>query len=325
MDTYMEMDSNQQTEENEQMVIKLKECPRCRTPIRKNIRYGCHVNRSRAAIEMVKEKMNGQRADIARQREALKIQLSMNKDLYKNLRMEVNYVKVRLEAPHLIVHDLVVVENMIGFMERAEKLLKVQREAMTVEQSARFGVKVERFLRWLVNPQQKFSEQQVSDLQDELERLVHLAELNGRCKVAEDRGQMDKIQAEADAIRQVLERIGPLTEEDQVGVKQALKDLDDRLPYTGLGISDEERQMIVSAVNMKPGHWYKCPNGHVYLITECGGAMVSRRCPDCDATIGGGNHALASGNQVASEMDGARHAAWSEAFNLLNFDQNNLW
>ena len=79
--------------------------------------------------------------------------------------------------------------------------------------------------------------------------------------------------------------------------------------------------MIVSAMKMRPGHWHKCPNGHVYLIADCGGAMQNRRCPDCAATIGGSNHTLASGNQVASEMDGAQHPAWSEANNLLNFGQ----
>ena len=75
---------------------------------------------------------------------------------------------------------------------------------------------------------------------------------------------------------------------------------------------------------MPPGSRKKCPNGHVYINAECGGAMESRRCPDCDATIGGQSHALASGNQVASEMDGAQHAAWSEGNNLLNFDQLDL-
>ncbi|KAJ3603008.1 hypothetical protein NHX12_030752, partial [Muraenolepis orangiensis] len=62
MDTYMTMD--QRSEEDEQMVIKLKECPRCRTPIRKNLRYGSHINRSLAEIEKVKEKINGHQATI---------------------------------------------------------------------------------------------------------------------------------------------------------------------------------------------------------------------------------------------------------------------
>jgi len=63
-------------------------------------------------------------------------------------------------------------------------------------------------------------------------------------------------------------------------------------------------------MGMKQGHWYKCPNGHIYLITECGGAMEESRCNECGAAIGGGSHRLRSDNQVASEMDGAMRSAW---------------
>jgi len=38
-------------------------------------------------------------------------------------------------------------------------------------------------------------------------------------------------------------------------------------------ITDAERKEIVRAMGYKQGHWYKCPNGHIYIITECGGAM----------------------------------------------------
>ena len=56
---------------------------------------------------------------------------------------------------------------------------------------------------------------------------------------------------------------------------------------------------------------YKCPNGHIYAIGECGGAMQESQCPECGAKIGGRSHTLTSGNSVAREMDGARFAAWS--------------
>jgi len=73
-------------------------------------------------------------------------------------------------------------------------------------------------------------------------------------------------------------------------------------------------------MDLSAGHWYKCPNGHIYAIGECGGAMQESRCPECNATIGGTNHSLAQGNAHAGEFDGSRHAAWSEAANLANFD-----
>lgn len=49
-------------------------------------------------------------------------------------------------------------------------------------------------------------------------------------------------------------------------------------------------------------HWYQCPNGHVYTIGECGGAMQQSTCPECGAIIGGLSHALNSQNSVAHDF-----------------------
>ena len=74
MDTYMGMDDNRQANEEEEVAIKLKDCPKCRTPIRKNLRYGTHINRSLTEIEKVKEKINGCPTDIAQKKLALQEQ-----------------------------------------------------------------------------------------------------------------------------------------------------------------------------------------------------------------------------------------------------------
>ena len=63
-------------------------------------------------------------------------------------------------------------------------------------------------------------------------------------------------------------------------------------------LTPEERVMIAKAMNFSQGHWYKCPNGHIYAIGECGGAMEQRSCPECGVIIGGRHHTLAQGNQV---------------------------
>jgi hypothetical protein len=51
--------------------------------------------------------------------------------------------------------------------------------------------------------------------------------------------------------------------------------------------------------------------------------MEEAKCPECGSKIGGRQHRLLSNNTLASEMDGARHAAWSDRANNLgnwNFD-----
>ncbi|XP_073324275.1 NFX1-type zinc finger-containing protein 1 [Pagrus major] len=320
MDTYMGMDDNQQPNEGEEVAIKLKQCPKCRTPIRKNLRYGSHINSSLAQIEMVKMKINGDQADIKKQRKTLQKQWKDNLLTYA---MDDQYafmnIKSQLERSYLTANDLWVVENKMDFLVRVAKLEKIQKENMLLSQSFTLEKYLSQFVRWLSRSYVKFTDQQVHDLQRELQRITLLTEINVRCDMAYKRGQSTNIQSEVQKIRQVLEKSGQFTERDQDRVKDAMKELDRKLPPTGLGITEQEREMIVSAMKMKPGHWYKCPNGHVYLITECGGAMEERQCPDCRATIGGASHTLASGNKVASEMDGSQHAAWSEANNLLNF------
>ncbi|CAD7696269.1 unnamed protein product [Ostreobium quekettii] len=58
----------------------------------------------------------------------------------------------------------------------------------------------------------------------------------------------------------------------------------------------------VSNATYGSGHVYRCPNGHVYIIGECGRAWEEARCAECGATIGGRNHKLASGNAAADDM-----------------------
>lgn len=63
------------------------------------------------------------------------------------------------------------------------------------------------------------------------------------------------------------------------------KDLE-KLLKTGMGITEVERMEIVKALDMTQGHWFKCPNGHLYAIGECGGAMETAKCNECGAAIG---------------------------------------
>ncbi|TNM88642.1 hypothetical protein fugu_004896 [Takifugu bimaculatus] len=324
MDIYMEVDGHSQINGGEEVAIKLKECPKCRTPIRKNRRYGSHINRCLAEIEMVKQKIHGNLLDMEEQRAALQKQWGEQISTLE-LDMPAEYIKIEkhLGDKYHTANDLWSLENKMDFLIRFAKLRNILEGLMLPEQT--FTSKaLEQFKSWLDGTQQRFTEQQVFDLKRELQRLILLTELEARCSKAEKRGESQRIQAEVQTVREVLEKNGQFTELDESRAEDAMKDLDSLLPSSGLGITEEERNMIVSTMKMAPGHWYKCPNGHVYVITECGGAMESRQCPDCSATIGGDSHRLASGNNVATEMDGSLHPAWSENNNLLNYDDLNI-
>ncbi|THH30127.1 hypothetical protein EUX98_g4067 [Antrodiella citrinella] len=70
-------------------------------------------------------------------------------------------------------------------------------------------------------------------------------------------------------------------------------------------VSLQEMTDIVKALNFSHrGHFYKCPNGHTFVITECGGAMETARCPECGEAIGGSDHSLNSTNTRDTQMEG---------------------
>ena len=62
---------------------------------------------------------------------------------------------------------------------------------------------------------------------------------------------------------------------------------------------------------IRSGGWFRCGNGHLYAIGNCGGAMEEKICPEdgCGLVIGGENHRSAPGNAHAN-IDGSTHPAW---------------
>ncbi len=71
-----------------------------------------------------------------------------------------------------------------------------------------------------------------------------------------------------DSMQYLTKKAGPFTTEDQQKFDSLLKQLEHLNNLPGLGITERERVAIVSALSMGKGHWYVCPKGHPYVITE---------------------------------------------------------
>uniref|UniRef100_A0A6J0UWU2 NFX1-type zinc finger-containing protein 1 n=1 Tax=Pogona vitticeps TaxID=103695 RepID=A0A6J0UWU2_9SAUR len=313
LDCYMEDGED----DDDGAAIRLKVCPSCQTPIRKNLRYGTLVKKRLSEVEAVKEKIRGHPAEIAARAQGLKAELKGKAGLRASLLEEYLQLLQRLGEPSLSLQSLALTEHLMGFYGRLAELEGALKKVAPAEMAGP-RARMAEVAGWLKRPRLSFTSQELSELQSEFQRLTYLVDLLARCKAAGgNRGA--STEELISTARKLLEGPGRFTPEEEELVKAKMEALKAVLPpASGLGISEEERKQIVAAITPNTrGHWFKCPNGHVYVIGECGGAMQKSRCPECQETIGGENHALDPSNRLAPEMDGATHAAWSDAANHL--------
>lgn len=179
---------------------------------------------------------------------------------------------------------------------------------------------------FLIVEEDRITDQEIQDVTNEINRLERMMQLY---TITETAGFQHTVLIKQD-VKQLYEAtlhfLSPLAVfTDTLGLSAQLHINElNKKAKAAITLSDAERREIVKAVGLKQGHWYKCPNGHPYAIADCGGAMEEAKCYECGAKIGGRNHTLTAGNAVATEMDGARHAAWSEAANMENYDLRNF-
>ncbi|XP_005057093.1 PREDICTED: NFX1-type zinc finger-containing protein 1 [Ficedula albicollis] len=309
LDHYMDEDDD---------AVKLKVCPLCQTPIRKNLRYGSSVKRQVEEIERVKQKIQGPAQEIESNRQRLQAALAQNVVLKRNLPWKYTMLENKLKASALSTKSIGLIENLLNFYKRVADLTDAMNK-IDVKEWRGLTKRLDEVQKWLDKQRISFTGQELTDLQSEIQRLTYLLSLLVRCQVS--KMMSTDVAEEIKSAREILEGTKKFTEEDEAAVKAHLEKINAVLPVSVLGISEAERVQIVSAIGRPRGHWFKCKNGHIYVIGECGGAMERSRCPECHEVIGGTNHTLDSSNSLAPEMDGATHAAYSDiANNMLNFE-----
>jgi hypothetical protein len=165
--------------------------------------------------------------------------------------------------------------------------------------------------RMMKDREKKISAQEVGDINMEIQRFYRLCQLfklksEPTCRVNYHDA---KINACFEKAYKIGFSINKFTKEQDNAMKFALETFGKEIK-SAEKITESERKVIVQAMGFTKGHWFKCPNGHIYSIADCGGAMVVSKCNECGARIGGTNHQLLSDNALASEMDGAVRPAW---------------
>lgn len=75
------------------------------------------------------------------------------------------------------------------------------------------------------------------------------------------------------------------TAKDDEKLEKLLNELD-KVVDSKVEISEAEKEKIYQAIGFSKGHWYKCPNGHIYDFGECAvGEMRESKCKECGPGI----------------------------------------
>ena len=345
------LDQWMEQEEEDITNIQLKTCPKCKTPIRKSLRYGNVIKKVLQDIETIKKKVRDNGEDGKKKMAELNTKLSelrskyplvmqpsdaYTEDVETQYRRRVNPRMAHLPQMNSVYSTIVskidssssqdldilvcqvqllpsIYEIKVKFLER----MKGSSEHGRLHQEL---TDLEKFLMGCT----RFTNQLMLDINQEIQRIGLACKLKTVQQdiISSGRSVPYEMQVKIDAISALFDSTSKI--EDEVR-KAAIKDLNEICKDLNLGaITAEERAQIVKAIGLTKGHWFKCRNGHIYAIGECGGATERGVCPECREVIGGEHHRLADDNQLAPEMDGASHAAWSNQVNLENYDLEEL-
>ncbi|XP_053101966.1 NFX1-type zinc finger-containing protein 1-like [Hemicordylus capensis] len=274
-------------------------CPKCSTPIQDNPRYNDVLRATRQRIEEVKRKLQGgKEAALWAGRTALLGQLAAVPDTGRYLRHTSLARKIKAAASLQGLKDL---ENTVSFLLSLQRL-KSQAKRCTPERRGQLTGMAEAVEAWLCRRREgdAFTAQQLQEGRDEVRRISYLANL---FEWLSSQGRLPLSPEASAAVEKALGLLGqqkPLAEAQEELLRATLETIDRLLPATGLllRLSKAERVSITEALRFGRGHWYSCPQGHLYAIGECGQPMQESRCPECGATIGGQHHRLNADNEA---------------------------
>lgn len=308
------------SESNSQNSIQFKKCPKCKTVIRHTRSLNTFIQASLRDIQEVKLKTYGH------PRENRTTQLNLNrksKDLLERGSFKVKTVHlsaIYAEIFHKTTfegnvwprpkHILIELTNKFELVEALKKIClsfekrsKIRQQNVSTKAIEKFEERIRisaKFIKDYRNCDQKRIDiaTEISFLQmmgDVIVKACNQTFNDAGKKLLDEAFELaNKYGSATDSVREEFVRL----------VSEACKH------SSGLGISLEEKRMVLRAMGFQRGHWYKCPNGHIYCIADCGGAVMTSQCPDCGSVIGGTSHSLVSGNSLASEMDGASVPAY---------------
>ena len=284
------------------VAIKLPWCPNCRKPVRRSVRYSRILRACHLEIEKVKEatfagpglrNMVGSRLAATRNPRQLEAALKALEALLE-ARLATNTQSV---TAHVVLADVLVQRDRAANAARATELCERALRLLGREPDGSASAPAPAGEPPLRPVPTLTARQSAAEAYHALLRLgLLLAKIPGMDEAARRR-LTAAVRFAGDA---------GLQGDARLDVEAAMRDAD----ATERAMSERAKAAIG-----REGNWFRCPNGHVYVIGECGGAMERGRCPDCNAQVGGEGHRLTGGNARASNMalfdrDGGAETPW---------------
>jgi hypothetical protein len=261
---------------NDKKAIRFPECPRCRQKIYRCTRYMPIINQVHNLISQVKKKILGNKSkqEINNRRKQLIIYYEKIKNNLKEINLDksmTDFFSILYGENNFFSDDMLnLMTNIIVFLNKIDTILTDGRGKL---QRNIFDDLVNFPLRHIVNylftqrHYRNFADQQLKDIQSELNRIrrvIYIETLVFSLKRTLEEHEKEGIES----MQRLTQKTGPFTGEDQEKFDDLVKKFEYLNNLPGLGITEKERIAIVSALNMSKGHWYVCPNGHPYVITE---------------------------------------------------------
>lgn len=333
--------------------IKFKECPKCKTIIRSSRRYGNQIRQIERDINKTKSIIRGEghkKLIEKKQQELLKICVEMSSN-FSNVVRGIEFTEDlkshkwfhcyqkhhrlkrvkgdRLDIAFLrrasSVFSVTQMDHILIQVKCLRSLLKIIldgcEDGCDILEMDEIARKQFRAFVDFITKDQWLSKQYLKDVKSELERFELFT------NVSVTHGYLKSLDSKEDDVQKDLLETEMILETLRKGIKledasdKSIKITEIRKKHKMKPLTKEDKDMIVKAMgDVRRGGWYKCPNGHIYAIGNCGGAMQKSKCPECKAVIGGANHRLVDGNNHAGEMDGSSHSAWSEQANMGNYE-----
>jgi phage FluMu protein Com len=261
-------------------LIKLPECPRCQTPLRRNVRYSNYIKRQLKLIEQVKEEYSTSRHmhsyELERQIRKLKESVSdlsssrILQKLKQQLEELTNIAQLGLIKQTLnLLKDLVSIEKSVAHKE--------------LEWPARLIVYEVRKLKDILSKSNIHDEAVLEAVSIEIKR-VYMIESYSKIKERIEKSNLSKL-VEKESITQLEKYLFKSTIDfDEQIVKSLFKELErvySFLPAYQEIESSSRTSKLIKDINK--GDWLYCTEKHVFFVKEqnINQANTSIECPEC--------------------------------------------